>query len=115
MKVRVPCYAGRKADERPIRFQLGNHDYMVEEVLDQWYGPDDEFFKVRADDGQFLHSSASAAERRVAFGVLPAHCKIISGWPGWILDVGLGRRAGAVRSRSYPFWSGSWTRGPGWA
>ena len=24
---------------------------MVEEVLDQWYGPDDEFFKVRADDG----------------------------------------------------------------
>jgi hypothetical protein len=24
---------------------------MVEEILDQWYGPDDEFFKVRADDG----------------------------------------------------------------
>jgi hypothetical protein len=22
----------------------------VEEVLDQWYGRDDEFFKVRADD-----------------------------------------------------------------
>ena len=41
----------RKADERPIRFQLGDRDYMVEEVLDQWYGPDDEFFKVRADDG----------------------------------------------------------------
>ena len=24
---------------------------MVEELLDQWYGPDDVFFKVRADDG----------------------------------------------------------------
>jgi hypothetical protein len=24
---------------------------MVEEVLDQWYGPQDSFFKVRADDG----------------------------------------------------------------
>ena len=51
MRIQVQCYAARKADERPIRFQLGNRDYMVEEVLDQWYGPDDEFFKVRADDG----------------------------------------------------------------
>jgi len=24
---------------------------MVEELLDRWYGPDDEFFKVCADDG----------------------------------------------------------------
>ena len=24
---------------------------MVEEVLDEWYGPDDSFFKFRADDG----------------------------------------------------------------
>jgi hypothetical protein len=51
MRLQVQCYAGRKADERPIRFQLGDRDFMVEEVLDQWYGPDDEFFKVRADDG----------------------------------------------------------------
>jgi hypothetical protein len=27
---------------------------MVEEVLDQWYGTDDAFFKVRTDDGN-LH------------------------------------------------------------
>jgi hypothetical protein len=51
MMIQVQCYAARKADERPIRFQLGDRDFMVEEVLDQWYGPDDEFFKVRADDG----------------------------------------------------------------
>ena len=51
MTVRVQCYAGHKADQRPVRFQLGTHDYVVEEILDQWYGPDDTFFKVRADDG----------------------------------------------------------------
>jgi hypothetical protein len=51
MKVRVECYAGRKADERPVRFQLDSRDYVVEEALDQWYGPDSAFFKVRANDG----------------------------------------------------------------
>jgi hypothetical protein len=51
MILRVQCYSGRKADERPVRFQLGEHEYAVEEVLDQWYGPDETFFKVRADDG----------------------------------------------------------------
>lgn len=33
-----------------MRFQLNGPDYLVEEVIDQWYGPDDTFFKVRADD-----------------------------------------------------------------
>ena len=51
MKLEVDCYAGRKADERPVRFRLDGHEYMVEEVLDQWYGPEDVFYKVRADDG----------------------------------------------------------------
>ena len=51
MTVQVQCYAGRKADERPVRFQLGSREYVVEEVLDQWYGPDETFFKVRAGDG----------------------------------------------------------------
>jgi hypothetical protein len=49
--IQVQCYAGRKADERPVRFRLGEHDYMIEEILDQWYGPDETFYKVRADDG----------------------------------------------------------------
>ena len=47
----MECYAGRKADERPIRFQLDEHEYIVEELLDQWNGPEHVFFKVRADDG----------------------------------------------------------------
>jgi len=49
--VEVQSYAGRKADERPARFRLDARQYLVEEVLDQWYGPEDVFFKVRADDG----------------------------------------------------------------
>lgn len=51
MKLRVECYSGTKADERPLRFYLGDRLLLVDEVLDQWYGPDDLFFKVRADDG----------------------------------------------------------------
>jgi len=51
MKLEVDCYAGRKADERPVRFRLDGHEYMVEELLDQWYGPQDVFYKFRADDG----------------------------------------------------------------
>ena len=51
MKLEVDCYSGRTADERPVRFRLDGNEYMVEEVLDQWYGPQDTFYKVRADDG----------------------------------------------------------------
>jgi hypothetical protein len=50
MRVRVECYAGRKAYERPLRFGFDDHLRVVEEVLDSWYGPSDAFFKVRADD-----------------------------------------------------------------
>lgn len=51
MRVHVECYSGYKADQRPIRFQLGDRVYIVEELLDQWYGPDYLYYKVRADDG----------------------------------------------------------------
>jgi hypothetical protein len=51
MKTEVECYAGRKGEERPVRFRLDGHEYRVEEVLDQWYGPEHTSFKVRADDG----------------------------------------------------------------
>ncbi len=51
MKLEVDCYSGRKADERPVRFRLDGRPYLIEEVLDQWYGPHDVFYKVRANDG----------------------------------------------------------------
>ena len=51
MTVRVEAYSGFKADERPLRFQLGDRWLVVEEVLDRWYDPDAIYFRVRADDG----------------------------------------------------------------
>lgn len=51
MKLEVECYSGRKVEEKPVRFRLDEQAYLVEEVLDQWYGPEEVFYKVRADDG----------------------------------------------------------------
>jgi len=51
MRVEVECYSGRKADERPVRFRLEGRSYMIEDVLDQWYGPEYEYFKLTTDDG----------------------------------------------------------------
>ena len=51
MKLEVDYYSGQTADERPVRFRLEDGQYIVEEVLDQWYGPHDALYKVRADDG----------------------------------------------------------------
>lgn len=51
--LRVECYAGHKADERPLRFtalSTGARTYQVKEVVDQWYGVGYQCFKVRADD-----------------------------------------------------------------
>lgn len=53
MRARVESYAGHKADQRPLRFYLNGRGYEVEEVLDQWYGPDSLYFRVRAHDGNF--------------------------------------------------------------
>jgi hypothetical protein len=53
MKLEVDCYSGRKADERPVRFRLDGREYLVEAILDQWYGLQDSFYKVRTDDGNF--------------------------------------------------------------
>jgi hypothetical protein len=73
MKLEVDCYSGRTADERPVRFRLEGHEYMVEEVLDQWYGPSDAFYKVRADDGTLHHAPGGIdARRTLASGVIPA-------------------------------------------
>ena len=64
MKLSVECYAGHKADERPVRFWLDEKRYHVEAVLDQWYGKDGIFFKVRADDGNLyiLRQQTSSAD-----------------------------------------------------
>jgi hypothetical protein len=62
MNLRVQCYSGWKDEERPVLFQLGERDYIVEEVMDQWYGPHDAFFKVRTDDGNLYILRRTTAE-----------------------------------------------------
>ncbi len=54
LQLKVECYAGYKADERPLRFTPQTRDartYEVQEVLDRWYGVGYTCFRVRADDG----------------------------------------------------------------
>lgn len=53
MRLEVDCYSGRKADERPVRFRMEGRQYVVEQVIDQWYDPESIFYKVRAGDGNF--------------------------------------------------------------
>lgn len=51
MKIQVECSSGHKADERPIKFSLGNTVLFVDSIQDQWYGPSELYFRVLADDG----------------------------------------------------------------
>ena len=51
MQIDVQAYAGYQADERPLLFRLAGREYQVDELLDKWYGPDETWFKVRANDG----------------------------------------------------------------
>ncbi len=51
MKVDVQCYSGSSANEKPISFIVEGHEYFVEEVLDQWKGPEAQYFRLMADDG----------------------------------------------------------------
>ncbi len=50
-EISVECYAGHRADERPLRFELRGRHYEVVELDDQWYSPEARYFRVRADDG----------------------------------------------------------------
>ncbi len=49
--IKVECYAGYRADQRPIRFVLGDKAFRVVEVNDQWYSPHAIYFRVLAEDG----------------------------------------------------------------
>ena len=51
MRIQVECYSGHKAGERPIKFALKDTVLFVDSIQDQWYGPDDTYFRVVADDG----------------------------------------------------------------
>ncbi len=48
--VRVECYAGYRGEQRPVRFYLHKRCIEVTEIIDQWYGSDYRYCKLRGDD-----------------------------------------------------------------
>lgn len=50
-EIKVECYSGQRADERPVRFFAGGNAYTVEAVEDKWYSPGATYFRVTANDG----------------------------------------------------------------
>jgi hypothetical protein len=52
MKITVQTYAGYKGDERPVSFSREGLTFLVIEIVDRWYDPDHNCFKVLADDGK---------------------------------------------------------------
>jgi hypothetical protein len=51
MHIKVECYSGYNANERPIKFWIGETLLFVESVHEQWHGTDGKYFPVHADDG----------------------------------------------------------------
>jgi len=49
--VRVECYSGYKADQRPLRLNLINGVREVVAIEDRWYSPGATYFRVLVDDG----------------------------------------------------------------
>ena len=50
-EMRVECYSGFKADERPLRFIWRGNNFEVTEVEDKWYSPGATYFRVIVQDG----------------------------------------------------------------
>lgn len=49
--IKVEAYSGFKGGERPRAFFSGGRWLQVQELVDQWYGPDYVYFKVVSEDG----------------------------------------------------------------
>ena len=49
--VRVECYSGFKAEERPMRIVFDSQALEVKEVEDRWYSPGATFFRVLVEGG----------------------------------------------------------------
>lgn len=50
--VRVECYAGYKADERPARVLLDGQMVQIALVEDRWYSPGSTYFRIQLDNGE---------------------------------------------------------------
>lgn len=49
--VRVECYSGLKADERPVRIVFQAQTLDIREVEDRWYSPGATYVRVLAESG----------------------------------------------------------------
>jgi len=49
--VRVECYSGYKAEERPVRMVFEAQSIEIVEVEDRWYSPGATYFRVLAESG----------------------------------------------------------------
>jgi hypothetical protein len=49
--VRVDCYSGYQADERPLRLHLSRRTLEIVSVEDRWYSPGATYFRVLTSDG----------------------------------------------------------------
>jgi hypothetical protein len=47
----VRCYAGYRADERPVSFTVHDSSVGVLSIVDSWNEPHYRYFKVQANDG----------------------------------------------------------------
>ena len=48
--IKVEFCSGYQIKEKPIAFQFCDRQYKIKEVVDQWYGEGEVYFKVEADD-----------------------------------------------------------------
>ena len=64
MKVQVEPCAGHLGLEMPTRFRFGRREVEIVEIIDQWYGPDYCYFKIKGNDGNLyiLRVDESRAE-----------------------------------------------------
>jgi len=51
MRITVQTYAGYRGDERPVSFSWEGRTFRIIEIIDRWYDPDHNSYKVLADDG----------------------------------------------------------------
>jgi hypothetical protein len=49
--VRVECYSGYKAEERPVRILFSEHTLEIVELEDRWYSPGATYFRVLTESG----------------------------------------------------------------
>ena len=50
-QIRVECYSGYRAEQRPERFTLRGRQFEIEQVEDQWYSPGAIYFRVSPGTG----------------------------------------------------------------